>query len=520
MVKYYRCAATGYGSRYASEANAESKRVRRQEELMNEQDNEITISLGDMLAYFLHRWKLICIVSIIFMGIIGGYLIYKQNNEIENKYADTTYKGMIKDMTQEQLKTVDLFYTRYKTFKERIAENRFYSDNSLLMKIDSNNVSILTKEYLVKSNYSGVADSFGNVALDLDDFEKMAKVLGDDVDARYVNELVSLNGGVGQNSYRIDTDKVGDVINGSIDYTYTGILTLRVTANSRSDCEKIAQIADAAVKEHMEALKNADIEVELSELTNAYTEKVDTGIAEAQRSTAEQGSQLVTDYYNFEKNAKASMDAQESAVFDYLIDKEQEVKERLHIIRYLAIGLVVGGVLIVIILAICYLFASAVKTFDDVERLTKEKGIGVVVQPTKSKIFLGKLFHNWAKKIEFHGVNKIPEEDAIALICDRIRSLCEGKDAKKVFLASDSDYAYSNTVLSRMLTRLKNMGIEASTGTPTGSLEALQKLRQSDVAVIAVTMKNSLPSVVRDEYAVCEENHVPVVANFVIYPQR
>lgn len=487
---------------------------------MNEQDNEITISLGDMFAYMLHRWKFIALVAILGMVTIGGFLLYRQYNSIQNKYGDATYNEMIKDMTQEQLRTVDLFYTRYQTYQERIKENQFYADNSLMMRLDANNVSILTREYLIKSSYSGVVTSFIDSSLDLDDYKKMAAALGNDLDARYVNELITLSGSVDQDAYMIDTDKVGDVLNGSIDYSYTGVLTLKATTNNRDDAELLVRIADEAVKEHLSTLKGTGLKVDLSELTTTYTERYDTGIAEYQRGKAEQGSQLVTEYYNFETSAKNSMDQQESAVFNYLIEKEQEVKEQLHKLRYPAIGLVVGGVLAVIIVAIAYLFAPGVKTFDDVKRLTKEKCIGVVVQKTRSKIFLGKLFHNWGQKIEFHGVRKIPEDEAVAIVCDRIGSICTDRDASKVFIVSDSEVAYTGSVLTKTLETLKTKGIEAQAGSPSNSLEALQGLRGSQVAVLAVTMKNSLPNVVRDEYAVCEENNIPVVANFVVYPQK
>ncbi|MCR4720323.1 MAG: hypothetical protein K5655_01200 [Lachnospiraceae bacterium] len=487
---------------------------------MNEQDNEITISLGDMFAYMLHRWKLVLIVGIICTATIGGFLIYQQRKSIQNKYEDATYNEMVKDMTHEQLKTVDMFYTRYTTFQERITENQFYADHSLVMKVDPNNVGVLTKEYLVRSGYAGVISSFTDAALDLDDYEKMAKIIGDNLDARYVNELVSLGGSLSQDSYMIDTDKVGDVVNGSIGNAYTGILTFRATANTRSNCDEIAKIADDAIREHMEALKSAGIEIEVSELTTSYTEKYDTGIAELQRTQAERGSQLVTDYYDFENNAKTSLDDDEFKVFSYLIEKEQEVTEKMHYIRYLAIGAVVGFVVSVIFLAIVYLFASGFKTFDDVIRVTKEKELGVVVQKTKSKIFLGKLFHNWAQKIEFHGINRIPEEEAIAIVCDRIGSICKGKGMNKVFLVSDSQHSYSKNVLDKAIEKLKGIGIEAGFGCPSASLEALQNLRQAQAAVVAITIKNSLPNVVKDELAICAENNIPVVANFVVYPQK
>ncbi|MCR4720322.1 MAG: hypothetical protein K5655_01195 [Lachnospiraceae bacterium] len=490
---------------------------------MNEQGYEISINLGDMFAYILHRWKLVLIISIVFMISIGGYQSYVQYDSIQNKYADATYNEMTREMTQEQITNVDLFYSRYQGFQERIKENKLYSENSLLMRINADNVSVLTKEYFVRTNYQGVMSSFSTIALDLDDYKKMAAVFGNDIDPRYVGEVVSLSGSIDKSGYDIDTTGGGMVLemtSGTINDSYSGVLILTVSANSREDCEKIALIAEDAIEKHVKELKSVDINVVLSELSAAYTERVDSGIAEFQRSKNEEGSKLVTDYLAFEENARLSMNQQQNDVFSYLIEKDQEFKEQFSWKRYFVIGLLVGCLAAVIFLAALYICSPAIKSLDDIERFTKEKGIGVIIQKKKSGFFLNEFFSNWAKRIEFHGIKKTADNEAIAFICDRIGNICEDKKADKVFLVSDTECEYTKSVLEKAVGLLKELGIEALTGDPANSLEALKGLRQSQVAVLAVTMKDSLPKVVRDEYIVCEENKIPVVANFVVCPQK
>jgi hypothetical protein len=311
-----------------------------------------------------------------------------------------------------------------------------------------------------------------------------------------------------------------EMTSGSINDSYSGVLILTVSANSREDCEKIALIAEDAIEKHVKELKSVDINVVLSELSAAYTERVDSGIAEFQRSKNEEGSKLVTDYLAFEENARLSMNQQQNAVFSYLIEKDQEFKEQFSWKRYFVIGLLVGCLAAVIFLAALYICSPAIKSLDDIERFTKEKGIGVIIQKKKSGFFLNEFFSNWAKRIEFHGIKKTADNEAIAFICDRIGNICEDKKADKVFFVSDTECEYTKSVLEKAVGLLKEVGIEALTGDPANSLEALKGLRQSQVAVLAVTMKDSLPKVVRDEYIVCEENKIPVVANFVVCPQK
>ncbi len=487
---------------------------------MNQEENEVSINLADMFAHLLHNWKFILIMMAVFMVLVGGVMSFRDYIGMENKYTDETYQSMIRELTDVQISNINQFYNRYKNYKERISDNEFYMDNSLMMKIDPYHVSVYTVEYLVKTGYQGIMGTFESAALDLDDYQEMAKIMGDDIDARYVNELVGLWGSIQQDSYDIDTDKVGDVINGNITNTYTGILTFRVTINDRPTCEKIAEVADRAIMEHLEKLKAAGIKAEISPLTTAYTEKVDTSIAEYQRGQIDSGSGLVTSYFKFVEDAEDSLGEDEAEVFKYLVEKEEETTDKIHWKRWIVVGAAVGIVIAVAILVVGYLLIPGVKTNEDAFLLTKDKEMGIVIQKATSKVFLGKLFHNWAKNVEFHGIRQLPDTESIPLVCDRILRLCESKKAKNVFLVSDSDDKYSKDVLDNCLKILNEKGLLAKSGNPGASLESLENLRASAAAVLVLTKKSSLPDSVKGNIAVCEENEIPIVGNFIIHPQR
>ncbi len=485
-----------------------------------QEENEVSINLADMFAYILHHWKLILIMSIALMMIVGGLMSYRDYVGIQSKYKDETYDSMTKDLTDTQIETIEQFYNRYLNYQARMKDNQFYIDNSALMKLDTNNVSILTREYIIKTNYQGIMSSFSVAALDIDDFEKMVKVMDSEIDARYVNELISLDGSTVQDATDIDTDKVGDVINGFFANSYTGILTLKITYNDRETCEKMAEIADEAIWEHFELLKASGIDAEMTVLATSYTEKVDESTAEYQRSTIEKNSNQIQAYYNFVEDSKSILDEDEYKVFSYLIQKDQEVTDKVHWKKWVVIGFGIGIILALAILIVNYLLIPEIKTMDDAFLLTKEKEMGVVIQKAKSRFFLGKLFHIWAKMVEFHGVRQIPDSDMIPLICDRIIRICEGKNAKSIFIISDVDGGYSKEVVDKCIGFLSENGLCAKAGNPVASIGALKEIRESAVAVIALTNKESLPDSIKGNIAVCEENNVPIIGNYIIHPQR
>ncbi len=213
---------------------------------MNQEEKEVSINIIDVCAYVLHRWKMIVIFGIVCMALIGGFMSYRDYRSIKSKFEENTYSSMMLNLTENQKNNALQYYSRYKTYKERIADNQKYLDDSLLMNLNPNDVSVYTVEYLVKTGYQEIMNSITSAAIDLDDYEKIAAILGDSAKAGYVNEIIELEGSVQQDAYDIDTDKVGDVVNGNISYSYTGLLTLTIKANDRETCEKIAEVAQRA----------------------------------------------------------------------------------------------------------------------------------------------------------------------------------------------------------------------------------------------------------------------------------
>lgn len=488
---------------------------------MYQEEDERTISIGDMLAYVLHHWKAVLITSLVLMVLVGGGMSFREFKGNQSKYEDSSYQSLVKDLTAEQLKKVDQFYNQYTTYIGSMDVNRLYVENSIKMKLDPSHISVLNKEYMVTTSYSGVytgiMDSFITTAIDNEDYIQMASIIGNDADPRYISELVYIGG---DSARRIGSDNVDVLIDGGNENVYNNILKVSVTYDDKAVCEKLAKVADKAIKEHLEVLKSAGIDVELQELAESYIEKADIDLANYQKQKGQEGANVVTDYNEYLETAKSAMDEGEQALFEYLIRSEDPVKEHVSWKKWVVVGFAAGFVLSVAFFVIKYLLIPGIKTADDVYLITKEKEIGNVIQPVKSKVFLGALFHRMAKSIEYHGIEIVPDDDMVALICDRIVKIAEGKNAGSVFIVSDVDSGYSKYVVDKCLKVLSESKITAKAGNPSASIDALKSLRESDMAVMAYTNKSSLPDTIRSNIAVCEENSVPVTGSFMIYPQQ
>ena len=489
-----------------------------EKELYLEED-EAVIDLGDMAAFLMHRWKKIIIVSIILMILMGGFMSYRDWQGLQNKYQDDTYQSMTQNMTDEQIETVNQFFNRYLTYKQRIANNQQYIDSSIRMKLDAANVSVSTREYLIKTDAQQVLQSFSEAALDLDDYKRMAEIIGTDADPRYVGELVDVSNATQQDAYDIDTDKVGDVINGSISKDYNGILTLRVIYDRKDICEKLTAVANDAIMTHYQKLKDAGVRLEIKELADTYTERVDQALFDYQQSMIETGANMVSSYYAFQTETEKSLDEDEIALFKYLIEKKEEVKDHVHWKKWMAIGFGAGFVLACICLLISYLMIPAIKTADDARRITRVDSLGMISQPPKAKAVAFRLIHDIANRVEFHGVIQLDESEAVSIISERIRKITENKNIDNITLIADAADEYSKDIGGRCLAALKERGLNVIAGNPSVSAEDIKALRETKGAVLMLTTKKSLPESIKRNISICEESSVPVIGNFIVHPQ-
>lgn len=515
---------------------------------MNQEENEISINLLDLLAYLIHHWKTFAVLFFVSTILVGSIMSFRDYRNLKLEHEEENIIEVPDKLSDAQKNDVQQFYNKYLSYKERIEDSRFYLDNSLKMKLNSNKVSVYTVEYLIKSNYQGIISSLSSSAIDLDDYEKMAGLIGEDIDPRYVNELLNLSGSVQQESYDVGEDEEDEDLGDTeekVKYKFTSIFTVSVTTNSKETCEKIAGVLDGSIKEHLEKLSSVGIDSDISELTASYTERIDSELAEYQRTMTDGESDLITEYYSYVGSAKTTLDEHELQAFKAMLNEEElesfeeiidkikiestegekvkpaEANDHIRWKKWIGLGAALGLIIAGIILSLNYIFMSEIKTPDDAYGITKEKEMGIVIQKPKSRVFLGKLFHDWANRIELHGIKRLPDDESILLISDRIVKLCQIEKSKRLILLSDSVTGYTKESLDKCAKIISDAGLDATISNPSASVEDLKALQSLEgaVAVLALTNKKSLPDSVKRNIAVCRENSIPIIGNFIIFLQ-
>ena len=190
-------------------------------------DDEVEIDLLDMLAYFFQKWKYLLAGLAFGVLLIGCPLIYRQHRQIQSKYADTTLGAIQEDMTKGEIETVNQLYNRYKTFRERIINNQYYMDHSILMKMDPNNISNYSVKYVFEADQRTAVDYFNAFSLNLDEYNEIAGILGNDADPRFAYEVIGIQCTAAADDKIIDADMPDKIIvNGDITYKYRGLVNI------------------------------------------------------------------------------------------------------------------------------------------------------------------------------------------------------------------------------------------------------------------------------------------------------
>ncbi|MCR5006971.1 MAG: hypothetical protein K6A76_00125 [Oribacterium sp.] len=480
-------------------------------------NDEVVIDLLDMLAYFFQKWKYLLAGLVLGVLLIGCPLAYRQYRQIQNKYADTTLDAIQENMTKGEIETVNQLYNRYKTFRKRIINNQYYMDHSILMKMDPNNVSNYSVKYVFEADQRTAVDYFNSFSLNLDEYNEIARILGNDADPRFAYEVLGIQCTAAADDKIIDADMPDKIIvNGDITYKYRGLVTLSIKASNRDKCEKIAEIVDNAFSKAVTELTDIGVTVKLTQSGVNYTESVDTGLVEQQQSRMAMGSELVASYNAFEKDNKSSLNNQEQKLFEYMIHHDDFVTERPSWKKYVVIGGFAGAFAVAVVLCLMYLFAGDFKTVEDVSRFTGIKLVGCIYRKEKPFKGLDKLFLGIAKSIKLRGHAEQQDEEAAAVTVTRITEYCKQKNIDHIFIARDDSSDYAKTITDQMVNDLKSQISDVEAGDPLKSPEDLKKLHSSDMVVRMITLDKARKLALKELQEMCGEVSIPIFGDVVI----
>ena len=475
----------------------------------NRFDEDIEISLVDLLAYIIRKWKSIIIVMIICGALVGIIMSIRESGQLNNRYSDLTYADLTREMSQSQINNVSQLYRKYRSYEQQIAYNQDYLNKSYLMRLTPEDACILYTEYAIFSDQGNISSSFSRMALGEEEYKAIAAILGDDVEARYVYELLSVSGGDNDEGYVLDIDNSNDLYTGNIGNKYKSILITSIRGADRTECEAINNIVDQALQKHLQELSNAGLDVQMSKVGNQYREIVDTGLASAQQSKMTESTELIAEYQKFIKDNISTLSAEEKDLYDFFAGRDDTVEDHVHWKKYTAIGLAAGMLIMLVIYALRYIFDDVIRTNDEFQMVYGMSVFGNVYLGTKKKGLSG-LLNKLADQIAYNR-NNTEQYCKPEVLQTRVQQYCEKNNIHSLYIVTDSQNEAIKAFAESVRKYLATFNMKVMTGTPRSEVDALHDFGEAEAAVYVAELNKTSRNSAMDYRKLCDDFNVSLI---------
>ena len=313
-------------------------------------DDEVEIDLGKMFAALFRKTRQILASTIVLALVVGVCAYVTQYAKIKNQYSDENLAALEKNLTASEIQNINTLYSRYKAYQSEINDSQTYMNKSMLMTMDSNNVTRENIGFLVNSNQSGIADFFSTYALGQDEYDKIAAVYGEDADADYISELVSISTPDQDTESKIGSSKIsietanGDTIfdGGTITKGYSQLMNVSVIGPSKDSCEQVSSLVQDAILAYAEKLKESGVTLTITKISEVYREGVYQELADQQQAKIAANSDLVSAYNTFVTDNVSSLSDDQKNLFTFLQNRDDQKATGISSAKYFVIGAAAG----------------------------------------------------------------------------------------------------------------------------------------------------------------------------------
>ena len=496
-------------------------------------DDEVEIDLGKMFAAIFRKTRQILASTIVLALVVGVCAYVTQYTKIKNQYSDENLAALEKNLTASEIQNINTLYSRYKAYQSEINDSQTYMNKSMLMTMDSNNVTRENIGFLVNSNQSGIADFFSTYALGQDEYDKIAAVYGEDADADYISELVSISTPDQDTESKIDSSKIsietanGDTIfdGGTITKGYSQLMNVSVIGPTKDSCEQVSSLVQDAILAYAEKLKESGVTLTITKISEVYREGVYQELADQQQAKIAANSDLVSAYNTFVTDNVSSLSDDQKNLFTFLQNRDDQKTTGISTAKYFVIGAAAGLLIAVIIAAISYLSGGRVRTIDDVLKLMlpySNRQFGYTPEAIgffhcgKKYRGLNRAIQHVADKIEFGSTPGygMEESAAAAITAARIQNICQALDGNEegsLYLIQAGDDEFSAEVTQKLTQALQAKGIKAQCGNIAKDVKELEQMSRSKGTVVVCSLHHSRKAHLKNALQICRESGVPIL---------
>lgn len=477
----------------------------------------LVLSLKDIAVYVVRRWRVLLIAAVILALVVGGYKTVTSYISSEDPYSEENKQALASKLTETEYKEVDNLFNGYLAYKKRIAFSESYLSNSLLMKLDPEALPSLTVQYSVSSDHYMVMSSFSSQSLSVSDYDKIASIIGSDVDGKNISEIISISNAASsfdnKEGISIEVEEKSSYT-GIIDNVYKSVLSINVYSYTEEQCEKIMNIIEDAIHDQYQKLLDAGIDVTITRIGSNYTENSSLWLANHQREMISVLSSLKTEYDTFEKNGTSNLTGDEKAFFNFLKNQYEGKYVREGNLKYYVAGGFSGIALALITVLLLYFCSSRIRNKEDyIYRSDSDDVLGIIYTVADRKGIINRIVNKKLNKVAFGIGSDSDVAENTLIVSKRIRQICSRKEIDELYFVDDSSADSAGSVLSAITTELTNDGITVTSGKPLLASKDLDEFEKVKAVIYYGSFYDSKAEMLSDYRKLFEENNALVLGS-------
>ncbi len=443
---------------------------------------DILINFRDMLVHILLRWRSILVGVLLITLLAGGakYLLdYRSYQKALNASA-----GETSTLSATQQANVENAYGYHKAYEAAAA----YNSTAPLMRIDHTAVPLVTLTFSVKSDHSfNTATQYQPILKDAALYKELVEKEAISYDHNLLPDLVSSTV-----LHRAET--------GTAAPAEPVLLCVQVVADSEALCRSIAD----CLAEKMNGLEGCVLEDQV------YSLAVDANIKALQVASLNTANTLRTNY----EKAKETLSSQETAALEQRIAGEendettQPAKPSVSK-KFLVLGFVAGGVLMVLIYGLGYVFGGRVKSPEDMQERYGLSLLGTLpAEGGKTRAI-----DRWIAGL-FRKKSPLSADQALALTIRQIRLAATGDT---LLLTGSTLTEEDGTRLQPLVSALEKEGVALTVApSPLQDASAMDALSKADGVVLVEKQHISTYGDIYRELELCQRLDTPVYGTLLL----
>ena len=394
----------------------------------------IEIDLVDLFMRILKKWKQGLLFFLIGAVIGAGFAIVRPvisdmlNKEFSQEDLDKAKEGL----SEEELSEADRVYRQYHNYFLLEETQLDHINHSLFMSMDQETAVNAQRSYLVNSDLTGMVLTLKELVLTRQLDEQLAQIVEDPDYAAYVEELVTVTDATWQNweeivmggsAYAVAQGSDVGVLNRDKN---TSVLTIAVIAPGEKIGDRMLDAVDTQLQSVVGQLSQLDDQMSITEFERTVKPITADEVYSNRSSLLSAATNIVTERRKFAENTVDKLDKGQQKYIELLMlrddVREPEAKEGRGLVKFTAVGAVLGAAIFVCIILVPYILGGVIRTSSEAERLTGSRKL-----QTTAAMVAGELI-SWQKNREAEpshfflavGDNKEAEDSLIRDITDSL----------------------------------------------------------------------------------------------------